>query len=118
MATTAPKPWWSYGNIVNYTKEDAVADDTEQWSYGNILSFLEYAAGLALEQEGFRFRDDDDSEAAAAWLALQDIDITRAKEINTRLRFLLNATGDQAAKQFKLQYKKTSDATWRDMPVN
>ena len=75
-------------------------------------------AALDLEQEGFRFRDDDGSEAAATWLAAQDIDITRAKEMNTRLRILLNTTGDQDAKQFKLQYKKTSDSTWRDMPVS
>ena len=43
MATTAPTPTWSYGNVVNYT-DSGVTDDTEQWSYGNILSFLEYAA--------------------------------------------------------------------------
>jgi hypothetical protein len=44
MATTAPTPTWSYGNVVNYT-DSGVTDDTEQWGYGNILSFLEYAAG-------------------------------------------------------------------------
>jgi hypothetical protein len=44
MATTAPTPYWSYGNVVNYT-DSGVTDDTEQWSYGNILSFLEYDAG-------------------------------------------------------------------------
>ena len=77
---------------------------------------LRYAVALNLEQEGFRFRADDDSESSATWLALQDVDITRAKETNTRLRILLNTTGDQAAKQFKLQYKKTSDSVWRDMP--
>ena len=41
MATTAPTPAWSMGNIVQYTKS-GVTDDTEQWSLGNILSFLEY----------------------------------------------------------------------------
>ena len=50
MATAAPAPWFSYGNIVNYTDENAETDDTAQWSYGQILSFLEYnaAAGTTL----------------------------------------------------------------------
>jgi len=42
MATIAPTPTWSMGNVVQYTKEAAVTDDTEQWSMGNVLSFLEY----------------------------------------------------------------------------
>jgi len=40
--TIAPTPWWSMGNAVQYTKENAATDDTEQWSFGNILSYLEY----------------------------------------------------------------------------
>jgi hypothetical protein len=47
MATTAPTPTWSYGNVVNYTDE-AVTDDTAQWSYGNVLSHLEYGAAGAV----------------------------------------------------------------------
>ena len=42
MATIAPTPTWSMGNVVQYTKEAAVTDDTNQWSMGNVLSFLEY----------------------------------------------------------------------------
>jgi len=48
MATTAPTPSWSYGNVVNYT-DSGVTDDTEQWSYGNVLSHLEYAAAAGIE---------------------------------------------------------------------
>ena len=50
MATTAPTPTWSMGNVVQYT-DSGVTDDTEQWSLGNISSFLEYeaaAGGLSI----------------------------------------------------------------------
>jgi len=74
------------------------------------------AGGVTLEQEGFRWRNDDGSESAATWKENQDVDATISKETNVRLRFLLNATGDPDSTQYKLQYKKTSDGTWRDMP--
>lgn len=82
----------------------------------SVLEDINTELSLILEQEGFRWRDDDDSESAAAWLVDQDVDTTRLREVNIRLRFLINATGDHDSKQFKIQYKKTSDATWRDMP--
>jgi len=43
MATTAPTPTWSMGNVAQYTKQ-GVTDDTEQWSLGQVLSYLEYEA--------------------------------------------------------------------------
>ena len=46
MATTAPTPWWSMGNVVQFT-DTGITDDTEQWSLGNILSFLEYVPVVA-----------------------------------------------------------------------
>ena len=46
MATTAPTPTWSMGNVVQYTKEAAVTDDTNQFSLGNVLSFLEYEVAI------------------------------------------------------------------------
>lgn len=98
------------GGIVQDTEEDS------EVIIPGLGIYNEKVEALNLEQEGFRFRDDNGSEAAATWLALQDIDITRAKETNTRLRIIVNATGNPDSKQFKIQYKKTSDAVWRDMP--
>jgi hypothetical protein len=63
----------------------------------------------SVEQEGFRFREDDGSESAASWRQAQDVDDTISKEANFRLRFLLNATNDPATDAYKIQYKKTSD---------
>ena len=69
------------------------------------------------DQEGFRWRDDDGSESAASWLDAQDVDITRGKEVNTRLRILVDYTGDPAAEQATLQYKRSDEAAseWRNL---
>ena len=64
------------------------------------------AAGVTLEQEGFRARNDDGNEAAATWLADQDTNFTRAKNLNTRLRMLLNATGDPPANAYRIECRK------------
>ncbi len=67
------------------------------------------AAAVTLEQEGFRWRNDDDSEASATWIENQDVDASIAKETNIRLRVLVNATNDPDNTQYELQYKRTDD---------
>ena len=52
------------------------------------------AVVATIEQEGFRFRNDDGSESAATWKANQDTNITLAADTAFRLRFLLKATGN------------------------
>ena len=54
----------------------------------------EYVSSTAIEQEGFRFRNDDGSESAATWKASQDTNISLAADTAFRLRFLLKATGN------------------------
>jgi hypothetical protein len=65
-----------------------------------------------LEQEGFRFRDDDGSETGATWLADQDTNILRDKNLNTRLRVIVDATDDPISNQYQLEYKKSTDSQW------
>lgn len=72
----------------------------------------------SVEQEGFRWRTDDGSESAATWLASQDSNITRAESLNTRLRILLNTTGDLGAQKFILMYKKSTDGTYIPVPTS
>ena len=48
----------------------------------------------SIEQEGFRPRNDDGTEATATWKADQDTNITLAADTAFRLRFLLKATGN------------------------
>jgi hypothetical protein len=62
------------------------------------------------EQEGYRFRNDDDSESAATWRQLQDIVDTVDKLENIRLRMLLDATGDPPTITRTLEYKRDDEA--------
>jgi len=84
------------------------------------LRFIGLAGAAAtIEQEGFRFRNDDGSESAATWRQTQDVDDTIAKDTNFRLRFLLSATGDPVTSKFQVEYKETSaeDTRWRKIPL-
>lgn len=75
----------------------------------NVIAFY---APATLEQEGYLWRDDDNNEASATALASQDANITRAVNTNTRLRTLINATGDPGSKSFQLEYRKVGDTEW------
>lgn len=70
---------------------------------------FEILIALALEQEGFRFRNNDGTEITATWAAAQDVNITTDAGEERRLRILLNSTGDIASNQFKLKVKKASE---------
>lgn len=67
------------------------------------------------EQEGFRFRNDDGNEANATWRATQDSNITQPISTTTRLRFLLDMTGNPSSQTITLQYKRKDEASdqWR-----
>ncbi|MCA9369102.1 DUF2341 domain-containing protein, partial [Candidatus Woesebacteria bacterium] len=68
-----------------------------------------------LDQEGFRFRNDDGSESSATWIDSQDTNITQAIETNTRLRMLVNANGngDPDGNPYQIEYKLSTDDQYR-----
>lgn len=69
-----------------------------------------------VDQDGFRFRNDDGSESTATWLALQNVDIVRPALLNTRLRIRLNATLDRGAETYRLEFRDVGGSTW--VPLN
>jgi len=70
-------------------------------------------SGVAsLEQEGFRFRNDDGSETTATWVASQDVNATMALSTNKRLRMLINSTLDEPTITYQLEYKKSTDSVY------
>ena len=75
-----------------------------------------------LEQEGFRFRNDDGSESTATWKDAQDANITLASDTAFRLRMLINATLDPDVKNLQLEcrYKATGGSfqNWVKVPQN
>ena len=86
-------------------------------SAASILEEYEtYAILPELEQEGFRFRDDNDDENSAAWLASQDTDITRPIETNTRLRVLIDTTNDAPSYQYQLEYRVNA-GSWKKVQL-
>lgn len=79
-------------------------------AYGNVavidgINGPTEAPSVTVEQEGFRWRNDDGSESAATWKASQDTDITEAAGV-ARLRVLLNGDGDPAAATYQLEYSR------------
>ena len=80
-----------------------------------IATFKKAAASATLEQEGFRWFNDDGSESASTAAAAQDTSITAAAGQTRRIRMLLDATGDPATTQYKLQYKLSTDGSWTDV---
>lgn len=70
-----------------------------------------------LDQEGYRWRNDDGSETTATWKVAQDTNVTLALDANARLRFVIPTHGDVAAKAYTLYYKLSTDSTWLLVPV-
>jgi hypothetical protein len=111
---------WASGNsMVALVRDNSstVNEYQQFWTYDGNTSFaprlnITYTAAT-LEQEGFRFRNDDGSETAATWAASQDTNVSRATNLNTRLRVLVNASDDPDAAQYQLEYKKSSDSTYK-----
>lgn len=89
-----------------------------QLSAGIPFGVQDAHAVISYEQEGFRFRADDGSETTATWLAAQDTNITRGRNINTRLRMLVDTTDDTPSNQYQLEYKKSTDGTYKRVIKN
>jgi hypothetical protein len=80
-----------------------------------ILLGIASLESYSLEQEGARFRNDDGNETAATWAAAQDANVTAPAGTNLRLRLLANATGDPPSQAYRLDYKKSTDSTYRQV---
>jgi hypothetical protein len=76
---------------------------------------LAVGAALALEQEGFRFRNDDGSESAATWRQNQDVQDSVQPGGKARVRFVVNATGDPTSKQFQIEGRVKDTGSWRKL---
>lgn len=81
-----------------------------------VWAVVTYTAG-SIEQEGFRFRDDDGSETAATWAAAQDTHVTEPDSTNLRLRLLLNTTNAAGAINYQLEFKEKVSGSYAIVPV-
>ena len=70
-----------------------------------------------VEQEGYRFRNDNGSETTATWRQSQDTADTAALDETVRLRMLLNSTGDRPTAQYQLEYRENSQSWYRAVGI-
>lgn len=71
--------------------------------------------GDELEQYGYQPRNDDGSETTATSAGPQNTPFTAPTSTTRRLRFGVNATGDPASQNYKVQYRKVGAAAWRNV---
>lgn len=104
---------------VTSTAVDAVVSVTEDQAAVTVASTAVDAvasSSTTLELESFRWRDDTAIESAdSGWLANQNTNISAQINDTIRLRVLIDAVGDPASAQYKLQYRKTGEGTWLDV---
>ncbi len=107
---------------LTYRSDTSVGDNWQSWidytdnsANAAVLDVTYTGAIPILEQEGFRWRDDDGSESTATWLDSQDTSITRATATNTRLRILVDGTNDPVTSPYQLEYKLSSDSQYRQV---
>jgi hypothetical protein len=100
------------GNVaIEYNNAETTAE-----SHPYALYFTDDAVPV-VEQKAFRFRDDDDDEANAAWLAALNTDINLGTSATFRLRLLLENDGTAAldtTTDWQLQYSYNS-GTWTNV---
>lgn len=109
----------SYGNNgAGSTEAGASGTVTMSWTVGDDawgiigVTIKQASATITIDQEGFRFRNDDGNEASATWDGAQDTDITQPQNTTRRIRFILNTTGNANAILPKLEGKPANAANW------
>lgn len=91
---------------------------TGSGTYGlHVVAWKESGPSPTLDQEGFRFRNDDGSETTATWAASQDTNHTAPLSTNLRLRVLVDAENDPASAAYTLRYQKNGSGGYVAVPV-
>lgn len=107
------------GNGYNMTETGTITD-AEPYppiSWGGRVIYVNYGSAPTLTQNAFRFRNDNGSETTATWRQTQNTNDSNTSATRFRLRFLLNATGDPTAKNFRLEVKKSTDTAYRKVTI-
>jgi hypothetical protein len=68
-----------------------------------------------LEQNRFRFRNDDGGEVGATGMAAENTNAAVKTGVNVRLRTLINASGTPGSKRILIQYRKTGTTEWKGL---
>jgi hypothetical protein len=102
-----------YTWAIDYTTGlPAVSTGTDWSGWWNVRCGVTQVEAATLDQEGFRFRNDDGDEDAASFAAGQDTNLTAPLDTNLRVRFIVNAIGDPAATQYQLEAKLSTESDY------
>jgi len=76
----------------NITRNKGGDSVEERVTAGELTGTYTPAIAPAYDQEAYRFRNDDGSEAAATWMAAENVDVNPALDTNFRVRFAIEET--------------------------
>jgi len=97
------------GEAIKDESGESIFDESGPVYYETITDGIkasDAALTAFLTQHSFRFREDDDSEAAATWKAALNTAINLGAGNTFRLRYLINALNDPASKQYQIEYRR------------
>lgn len=110
----------SINAAAQYYIQTTAASKAMTWSwttsgdYSHFVASFKPGALQSIDQEGYRWRNDDGSESAATWAASQDTALSVGRNVIKRLRVLLNSSADTPAKSYRLEYRrKNYNRRWR-----
>lgn len=92
------------------TVTNAVVFNHPKIIYPKVAPLIFTSTPAYINAELHRWRDDNGSETTASWLTTAGNNINRAIDTNTRLRFIMSASGNPNAAQFQLEYRKKGTA--------
>lgn len=109
---------WSMGSYeaLSGSSVGMAWDSTDFWCQC-ALALASAGATAELEQEGFRWGVDDDSESAHTFEAAQDTSIEIDDSQSRLLRVLVDGTLDPASTAFTLRYQKNGSGGYTAVPV-
>jgi hypothetical protein len=101
------------GTFVHAWDVSTIPPDNES----TVIVGANFRAGATFDQEGYRWRADDGSEASATWLANQDTDITRPANTRTRLRALVDTAEVASTERFQIEAREVGTPDWWPLSV-
>jgi hypothetical protein len=112
-ANTSYNDTWGYKIVAATGTQSATAalELTHDWAI-TLATFKDVTGAATLDQEGFRFRNDDGDENAATWKEAQDTNLTAPLDTNLRVRFIVDGTGDPTATQYQLEAKLSTESDY------
>jgi hypothetical protein len=103
-------------NKIQSTAGSVEATFTAATSHNFLTSVAAFkVSSSTLEQNRFRFRNDDGNEVGATGIAAENTNAATKTGVNVRLRTLINATNTPGSKRMLQQYRKVGTTEWKGL---